>query len=203
MGIQVYYILNTEGNESENRGRWKLGAKAFPGSVETWAAFMYHIERKYLPSLLDPCPLENATPSYHSRMLMSPLFTDKEDNFYLEEIWNLQISPRLTKEERLTMLTMMDKARFKVEDSSEVFEAWRKVASNICPDTERAFNLLIGRCQNIIDKIDNVSCLAINWNSVSNFYSEFGYDDEDFFDCVEVSHCIGNEVELSKSCHRS
>lgn len=191
MGIQVYYTLNTEGNEKEKSGRWKLGANAFPGSVETWAAFMYHIERKYLPSLMDPCPLEKATPSYHSRLLMSPLFSDKEDNFYLQEIWDLQISPKLTKEERLTMLSMMDRACFKVEDSSEVFNAWQKVASEIAPVVERAFNLLITRCQDIIDRLDNVDSLAVNWNSGNNFYSEFGYDDEYFFDCVEASRCIG------------
>lgn len=181
---------------------WTIGLCIFTKSVKfvescTWLSFMLYMERKYLPSLPDPCPMENSIPYYHSRFsenLKNVLFYETYKNPYLQEIWDLQLSDKITPEERLTMLSMMDGAYFHLENAVEVFKAWEKVASEMNDKSRRAFSLVIAYCNDFIAKTDLIDKIAVNWNSES-MYTYLGRSNKDgLFDCYLAFQAIEDEI---------
>ena len=205
MGIEVYYTSGSNDDTPLRKGsQWKLGVRPFPGSMETWVAVMSYLERKYLPSLPELYPLEETTPSYHSRLVIGSMISDSRRNNYLQEIFDLQLSEKITKEERLVLLSMMDCSYFwaEEEEASEVFQAWLKVAEKVGPKTIRAFSLLIANCEALICITPHICKITINWNSANPFKEVFGYYDEQFFDCVRSYQVIEDAIEKAEELQK-
>lgn len=181
MAVEIFFNFD---NEREGRRLWKGPLATNASSWSTWVAFMVYVERKYLPSLPEPYPLNDATPSYHSRMFQAAMSTDAHGDSPMQEIYDLLLSPEMSDYEKLTMLTMLDNASFKVEDSEAIYYAWRKVGQQLGKKNAIAFSLLINKCEEIIKRNDNVGAIAINWNSDNNFPVVFGHTDDRFFDVM-------------------
>lgn len=109
----------------------------------------------------------------------------------MQEVWDLQLSPKATPEERLTMASMMDRCYFHVSDFPKVTEAWLSVSNEMKnKDTEQAFRTLILACKELIHNKPGICSIAVHWSSVVNFYESYGKTDKDCYDFVEDNQLV-------------
>lgn len=81
------------------------------------------LEKKYLPSLLNPAWLQLYSTNDYCSRLFPTMCNDKTD--YTQEIWDLaEKDSQLTKDERIVLLTTFDKCVVKRESLPDVIRAY-------------------------------------------------------------------------------
>ena len=119
---------------------------------------------------------------------VATMFWNGEGNMPMQEIWDLQLSSKVTPAERLTMQSMMDKAYFLAKDFPRVRKAWREyVKENNGEGVVKAFSDLIA-------STPAIHSIGINWSSVNYFYDTFGKDDSECYDFVADYDKIESEL---------
>lgn len=186
MAIEIYYTKKT----GRSPKRWHDANRSCWGSNTTWMCFMHYMERKYLPSYPSAYPLHE----YNNRFVAT-MFWNGEGDMPMQEIWDLQLSNKVTPAERLTMQSMMDKAYFLAEVFPRVRDAWREYAKeNNGEGVVKAFSELISAIESLIVSQPEIYSIGINWNSVNCFYGTFGKDDSDCYDFVADYDKIESEL---------
>ena len=192
MAIEIYYTLASD----KSPRKWRDSDISCGGSWTTFMGFMWWMEEKYLPSL--PAPTGLKSDRYHSRWAQSCTY-DGQGEHPMQEVWDLQLSPKTTHAERLTMASMMNKCFFLVSDFPKIEEAWLEVASEInCKGAEDAFNGLVKAIHKVLDEIPGIHSLAINWTSVVNFYEANGKTDKKFYDFVAENAKVESQLKESE-----
>jgi len=192
MAIEIYY---TKENDIIPR-KWYDANRPCRGSIATWMCFMHYMERKYLPSY----PSAYSLKEYNSRFTAT-MFWNGEGDMPMQEIWDLQLSKKVTPAERLTMQSMMDKAYFLAADFPSVRNAWEEyvVEKNGGEGVTKAFTDLIATIESLIQRKPEIHSIGINWNSVNCFYDTFGETDKDCYDFVADNRQVEQRLNNSKS----
>lgn len=179
MAIEIYYTLKSD----KAPRKWYDSGFACKGSWATFMGFMWWIEKKYLPSC--PAPYGMELDHYFSRWAKSCTYKEGQGEHPMQEVWDLQLSPKTTHAERLTMESMMNRCYFLVSDFSKVEEAWLEVANEMNNEgAVDAFNGLIATIHKVINSIPGIHSIAINWTSVVCFYEANGKTDKKCYDFV-------------------
>lgn len=186
MAIELYYTKSTD----QSPRRWYDAHPLIWGSHASWMSFMHYMERKYLPSYPSEYPLRE----YNNRFVAT-MFWNGEGDMPMQEIWDLQLSSKVTPAERLTMQSMMDKAYFLAKDFPRVCKAWREyVKENNGEGVVKAFSDLIASIKSLIAAKPDIYAIGINWNSVNCFYDTFGENDSECYDFVADYDKIESEL---------
>lgn len=186
MAIEIYY---TKASDKSPR-KWHDARHSTWGANATWMCFMHYMERKYLPTYPSDYPLRE----YNNRFVATLLWNGEGD-MPMQEIWDLQLSDKVTSAERLTMQSMMDKAYFLAKDFSRVRKAWREyIKENNGEGVVKAFSDLISSIESLIAAKPAIHSIGINWNSVNCFYETFGENDSECFDFVADYDKIESEL---------
>lgn len=179
MAIEIFYTLESD----KSPRKWRDSDISCGGSWATFMGFMWWIEEKYLPSC--PAPYGINIDHYHSRWAKSCTWKEGQGEHPMQEVWDLQFSPKTTHAERLTMGSMMNRCYFIVSDFPKIEEAWLEVASEMnSKGAEDAFKGLIKTIHKVIDEIPGIHSIAINWTSVVCFYEANGKTDKECYDFV-------------------
>lgn len=194
MAIELYYTLASE----KPPRKWYDPFVSCRGSMATFFAFMMYMEKKYLPSLPPIVPITKNDDFYHSRWSRT-LTWEVGTEHPMQEVWDLQLSPNTTHEERLTMESMMDRGYFIVSDFSKIESAWLEVAAEMNnTDSDEAFRGLITTIHKVIHKIPGIHSIAINWTSVASFYETYGKTDKKCYDLVADNIKIESQFKETK-----
>lgn len=186
MAIEIYYTKASD----KSPHKWHDAHHSTWGSNATWMCFMHYMERKYLPPYQSDYPLRE----YNNRFVAT-MFWNGEGDMPMQEIWDLQLSNKVTPAERLTMQSMMDKAYFLVKDFPRVRKAWREyVRENNGEGVVKAFSDLISSIESLIAAKPAIHSIGINWNSVNCFYETFGENDSECYDFVADYDKIESEL---------
>lgn len=150
-------------------------------------AFSTIMEQKYLPSLPRPEWDVISKPNhYYSRFLNAPFWDPNSGTEHpMQPVWDLQESPKVTPQERLTMASMMDRAYILVEDLPKLAEAWTKVSE--MPEYQAhkdTFKTILDTMNDLVKKNPDIYSIAINWSSVVNFYDSFGETDQNCYNLI-------------------
>lgn len=195
MAIELYYTLAS----GKKPRKWRDSFISIRGSLAIFFCFMSYMEQKYLPSLPPLFPSKREKERYHSRWSMSICRKEGEEH-PMQEVWDLQLSPKATPAERLTMASMMDRSYFKVSDFPKVAEAWLTVSNDMGnKDTEQAFNSLILACEKLIRDKPGICSIAVHWSSVVNFFESYGKTDKDCYDFVEDNRLVEERLLKERS----
>lgn len=135
----------------------------------TWLSVMLLFERKYLPSLSDRYRLAIDYPDYLSRLTMTPLFDRTSDNNFLDEIWNLCYSDKLSQSERITLLSMRKEATFLRVDSEYIFSAWETVSKELGGFSQMAFTAVINQCRRLMSERPRLNKFSVEWNLIEKW----------------------------------
>lgn len=179
MAIEIYYTLESD----KSPRKWRDSDITCGGSWATFMAFMGWIEKKYLP----PLPVSGGIEIdfYFSRFAASCGWKKGQGEHPMQEVWDLQLSPKTTHAERLTMASMMNRCYFLVSDFSKVKTAWLEVVEEMkSKGSEEAFKGLIKAIHKVIETIPGIHSIAINWTSVVCFYEANGKTDKKCYDFV-------------------
>ena len=192
MAIEIFYTLASD----KSPRKWRDSDITCGGSWATFMAFMDYMEKKYLPSL--PAPAGTKLDFYFSRFAKSAGWDKSQGEHPMQEVWDLQLSPKTTHAERLTMASMMNRCYFLVSEFPKMEEAWMEVTSEMdSKGAEDAFNGLAKAIHKVIDEIPGIHSLAINWTSVVNFYEVNGKTDKKFYDFVADNAKVESQIEES------
>ena len=190
MAIELYYTLASD----KSPRKWHDSDISCGGSWATFMGFMWWMEEKYLSSL--PAPVGLKSNRYHSRWAKSCTY-DGQGEHPMQEVWDLQLSPKTTHAERLTMASMMNKCYFLISDFPKIEEAWLEVASEMdSTGAEDAFKGLIKTIYRVLDEIPGIYSIAINWTSVVCFYEVYGKIDKDCYDFVADNNKVEENFNL-------
>lgn len=192
MAIEIFYTLASD----KSPRKWRDSNISCGGSWATFMAFMDYMEKKYLP----PCPAPDGIKLnfYLSRFAMSAEWDKSQGEHPMQEVWDLQLSPKTTQAERLTMASMMNRCYFLVSDFPKIEEAWLEVVSEMDgKGVEDAFKGLVKAIHKVIDEIPGIHSLAINWTSVVNFYEANGKTDKKFYDFVADNAKVESKIKES------
>lgn len=193
MAIEIFYTLASD----KSPRKWRDSDISCGGSWATFMSFMWWIEKKYLPSL--PAPDGIKLDHYFSRWAKSCTWKDGQSEHPMQEVWDLQLCPKTTHAERLTMESMMDRCYFLASDFPKVEEAWLEVASEMdSKGAEDAFNGLVKAIHKVIDEIPGIHSLAINWTSVVCFYEANGKTDKECYDFVADNAEVESKLKESE-----
>lgn len=180
MAIEIYYTLEAD----KAPRKWRDSNYSCGGSWATFMAFMRWTEEKYLPPL--PAPGGIKIDFYFSRFAASCDWKKGKGEHPMQEVWDLQLSPKATHAERLTMASMMDRGYFLASDYPKIESAWLEVATAMNKKgVDEAFKCLIAAIQKVIREIPGIHSIAINWTSVVCFYESYGKTDKKCYDFVE------------------
>lgn len=186
MAIELYYTKSTD----QSPRKWYDAHHPTWGSNAAWMSFMHYMERKYLPSY----PSKNMLREYNSRFVATLMWNGKGE-MPMQEVWDLQLSNKVSPAERLTMQSMMDKAYFLAADFPRVRKAWEDyVSKNNGEGVVKAFTDLIASIESLIASSPAIHSIGINWNSVNCFYDTFGKDDSECYDFVADYDKIESEL---------
>lgn len=153
--------------------------------------FMLYMEKKYLPSLPAPFPEVSRRSAYHSRLSACIFYTKDCGEHPMQEVWDLQLSPKATRAERLTMSSMMDRAYFDVMDFPKLVDAWLEVDNEMKEESgDYVFCTLINTIRKLIHDTPGICSIAVHWSSVVNFYESYGKTDKDCYDLVEDNRLV-------------
>lgn len=194
MAIELYYTLRKD----KKPRKWRDPSISIPGSMEVFMRFMLYMEEKYLPSLPAPYPEIDRREIYHSRWAACIFWNKKSGEHPMQEVWDLQLSPKTTHAERLTMASMMDRAYFYVIDFPKLAEAWLEVDNEMeAKYGFFAFGNLINTIHKLIHDTPGINTIAVHWSSVVNFYDSYGKTDKDCYDLVADNHEVEQKLNNS------
>lgn len=194
MAIEIYYTLEAD----KAPRKWRDSNYSCGGSWATFMAFMRWTEEKYLPPL--PAPGGIKIDFYFSRFAASCDWKKGKGEHPMQEVWDLQLSPKTTHAERLTMESMMNRCYFLVSDFPKVEAAWLEVVAEMkSKGSDEAFNGLIKTIHKVIDSIPGIHSIAINWTSVINFYEANGKTDKKCYDFVADNAIVESKFNTVES----
>lgn len=190
MAIEIYHTLKSDKNQHR---KWHDSGIALRGSWTTFMAGLEHIEKKYLPSVTYDDPILYAARkqgAYCSRMTLAmglslPGGNKEEVRAIVDELWGLELDPRLTEADSLFFSSLQDRAAFSAEDAEKIAEAWRKVSDEMGDASKEDFHALADAVCKFVSENKDVCHIGINWNSINSFYDIFGETDEKCYDLVK------------------
>lgn len=195
MAIELYYTLRKD----KKPRKWRDSYISIPGSMEVFMRFMLYMEEKYLPSLPSPYPYADRRETYHSRWTACIFWNKEGVSHPMQEVWDLQLSPKTTHAERLTMASMMDRAFFNVIDFPKLAEVWLEVDNQMnAKYGSFVFGNLINAIRKLIHDTPGINTIAVHWSSVVNFYDSYGKTDKDCYDLVADNQEVEQQINNSK-----
>lgn len=193
MAIEIFYTLASD----KSPRKWRDSDISCGGSWATFMGFMDYMEKKCLP----PCPAPDGIKLdfYFSRFAMSAGWDKSQGEHPMQEVWDLQLSPKTTHAERLTMGSMMNRCYFLISDFPKVEEAWLEVSTEMgSKGAEDAFKGLVKAIHKVINEIPGIHSIAINWTSVVNFYEANGKTDKKSYDFVADNAKVESKLKESE-----